>query len=143
MTTRAKWQQLANDRVLDARAHLAPGVDRWSAAYYLIGYAVECGLKSCVMARVIAHPEIIFQDRNFSNDAWTHDLERLLVVADIKDDRDGDAKANTALRRNWLHVKGWSEKSRYEQKTQAEAQQLFDAITDPNDGVLTWIQLRW
>jgi hypothetical protein len=69
VTTRADWQQLADDLILDAQAHLAPGVDRWSAAYYLIGYAVECGLKSCVLARVAAHPEIIYQDRQFSNSA--------------------------------------------------------------------------
>ena len=69
MTTRAEWQQLAEDRILDAQALLAPAVARWSAAYYLIGYAVECGLKSCVLARVAARPEVIYEERNFSSDA--------------------------------------------------------------------------
>ena len=59
MTVRAAWQQLAEDRILDARAHLASGVERWSAAYYLIGYAVECGLKSCILSRVAANPEVM------------------------------------------------------------------------------------
>ena len=35
-------QQLAEDRILDAASLLAVG--RWSGAYYLAGYAVECGL---------------------------------------------------------------------------------------------------
>lgn len=143
MTTRAAWQQLAEDRILDAKAHLVAGVDRWSAAFYLIGYAVECGLKSCVLARVAANPELIYQDRKFSNDAWTHDIERLLVVAGIKGDRDKDAAANIALYRNWQQVKDWDEKSRYLQKTQVEARLLFDAVTDPNDGVMQWIRARW
>ena len=52
MTTRAEWQQLAEDRILDAQAHLA--VARWSAAYYLIGYAVECGLNSKLLLEDIA-----------------------------------------------------------------------------------------
>ncbi len=37
---RAELQQLAEDRILDAQALLA--VNRWSGAYYLAGYAVEC-----------------------------------------------------------------------------------------------------
>ncbi|MBI3821201.1 MAG: DNA-binding protein [Planctomycetes bacterium] len=143
MTTRAEWQQLAEDRILDAQAHLAPGIARWSAAYYLIGYAVECGLKSCVVYRVAAHPEIIYEDRKFSNDAWTHDIESLLVVANLKTARDADAAANVALFDNWQRVKDWNERSRYLQKTQIEAQVLFDAVTDPNDGVMQWIRLRW
>jgi hypothetical protein len=95
------------------------------------------------MARVAAHPEIIYQDRQFSNSAWTHDLESLLIVADLKATRDADALANNALYTNWQRVKLWNEKSRYQQKTQAEAQRLFDAVTDPNDGVMQWIRARW
>jgi hypothetical protein len=143
VTTRAEWQQLAEDRILDARAHLVAGVDRWSAAFYLIGYAVECGLKSCVLARVAAHPEVIYQDRKFLNDAWTHDFERLLIVAGSQADRDNDAAANLALYENWQRVKDWNEKSRYLQKTHVEAQGLFDAVTDPVDGVMPWIRARW
>ena len=143
LTTRAEWQLLAEDRILDAQAHLAPGVGRWSAAYYLIGYAVECGLKSCVLAHVGAHPEVIYEDRRFSQDAWTHDIERLVAVAGLKADRDNDAAANPALDTNWQRTKDWSEQSRYLQKTPAEAQRLFDAVTHPNDGVMQWIRLRW
>ena len=35
---------------------------RWTGAYYLGGYAVECGLKACILARVGATPEIIFDE---------------------------------------------------------------------------------
>ena len=143
MTTRAAWQVLAEDRILDAQARLVAGVDRWSAAYYLIGYAVECGLKSCVLARVAGHPEVIYEDKRFSNEAWTHDIESLLGVAGIRGDRDNDANADPLLKGNWQIVKDWSETSRYLQKNQAEAQRLFDAVTDPNAGVMQWIRARW
>jgi len=43
---KVEWRALAEARVLDAEALLA--ASRWPAAYYLIGYAVECGLKACV-----------------------------------------------------------------------------------------------
>jgi len=143
MTTRAEWQQLAEDRILDAKAHLDPAVARWSGAYYLVGYAVECGLKSCLLAFVGAHPEVIYDDRRFSQDAWTHNIEALVVLARLRADRDADAVANPGLRRNWQRVKDWTEQSRYLQKTRTEAEDLFEAVTHPSDGVMQWIRLRW
>jgi hypothetical protein len=110
VTSRADWQQLAEDRIIDAQVLF--GASRWSGAFYLIGYAVECGLKACVLARVGAHPEVVYEDRKFSSDAWTHDIERLVVLADIKIARDADAAAKAALYQNWQRVKDWSEESR-------------------------------
>jgi len=43
---REQLQQLAELRLEDAEALIASG--RWAAAYYLLGYSVECGLKACV-----------------------------------------------------------------------------------------------
>lgn len=43
---RTYLQALAKERVKDAKSLL--GRKRWSAAYYLAGYAVEVGLKACV-----------------------------------------------------------------------------------------------
>jgi hypothetical protein len=94
-------------------------------------------------ARVAAHPEVIYEDKKFSYNAWTHDLESLVVVAGLKADRDADALANPALYMNWHRVKDWTEESRYLQKIQVEAQQLFDAVADPANGVMQWIRLRW
>ncbi len=92
---------------------------------------------------MVAHPEVIYEDRRFSQDAWTHDLESLLVVAAIKASRDADAAANAELYTNWQHVKDWNEQSRYLQKTQAQAERLFEAVTHPANGVMQWIKFRW
>lgn len=43
--TRTELQRLAIERLADARALLT--TKRWSGAFYLAGYAVECGLKAC------------------------------------------------------------------------------------------------
>jgi HEPN domain-containing protein len=43
---RTQLQQLAEERVRDAKA--LPNAGQWSGAYYLAGYAVECGLKACI-----------------------------------------------------------------------------------------------
>jgi hypothetical protein len=66
---RAELRQLAEDRLRDAECLLAAG--RWSGAYYLAGYAVECGLKACIMARVES-TGVIFWDRKFADKCWTH-----------------------------------------------------------------------
>jgi len=61
----------------------------------------------------------------------------------LKGVRDTDAAGNALLHANWQLVKDWDEISRYQQKTQTEAQRLFDAVADPNDGVMQWIRVRW
>src|SRR6266851_9497943 len=115
---RAELRQLAEDRALDAAALLAGG--RWGGAYYLAGYAVECGLKACVLVHVEA-TGAIFQDKKFAEKCWTHDLDALLGLANLKPPMDIDAAANLVLSGNWATATDWNEASRYEQKTEAEA----------------------
>ncbi len=138
---RADLQRLANGRLADAKALLA--AKRWSAAYYLAGYAVECGLKSCILARVAAAPDILFEDKRYSEKCWTHNLRQLLNLAGLKATLDADAAADPNLDAYWDDVKDWSESSRYEQRTRADAERLYEAIADKKHGVMTWIKGRW
>jgi HEPN domain-containing protein len=48
--SRTELQQLAEIRIAEANVLLANGM--WDGTYYLAGYAVECGLKACIMAHV-------------------------------------------------------------------------------------------
>lgn len=43
-----------------------------------IGYAIECALKSCVAKQVKRYD---FPDKKIANEAFTHDLEKLMKVA--------------------------------------------------------------
>jgi HEPN domain-containing protein len=140
VVNRAQLRQLAEDRILDAERLLAAG--RWGGAYYLAGYAVECGLKACIMAHVEA-VGAIFQDKRFSEKCWTHDLEDLLQLANLEATLGADTAANATLFANWAATKDWKETSRYEQKTQAEAQSLYNAIANDPDGMLPWIRKHW
>ncbi len=140
---RAQLQLIAHNRILDARALIAAG--RWGAAYYLIGYAVECGLKSCLLRHLEA-TGVIFSDRDYLRklaDCWTHDLAKLVNLAGLDADFGVARGANLTLEANWSITKDWEETSRYEEKTEAEAKALFDAVTSDPDGVLLWIQSRW
>ena len=76
-------------------------------------------------------------------ECYTHNLEKLLKAAGIKPALDADTAANPSFSDNWGVAKDWQETSRYEQKTQIEAQGLYDAITNNPDGVLPWIRIRW
>ncbi len=136
---RIDLQHFTDDRVLDAEALLNSG--RWSAAYYIVGYAVECALKSCIASQTNQHD---FPNKTFAQNAYTHDLMSLLALAGLKlqFQLDTTPAANPALGINWQIVKDWNERARYEQKSEAQARRLYQAVTDPLDGVLPWIKIR-
>lgn len=137
---RHELQQLAEDRLLDAQALLV--ASRWSASYYLCGYAVECGLKSCVLA-FVERTGVIFADKKYVEKCWTHNLDDLVTVAGLDAVRGVEIATNPAFANCWLVVKDWSETSRYQNKSEAEAQDLFTAVADNMNGVLRWIRKHW
>jgi HEPN domain-containing protein len=75
---RADLQRLANERITDAKVLLA--ARRWSGAYYLAGYAMECALKACI-AKLMKSEE--FPDKKFAEKCWTHSLTTLLDIAGL------------------------------------------------------------
>lgn len=138
---RLHWQQLAERWLVDAKVLL--DAHRWPAAYYLAGYAVECGLKACVLVRLVTDPEVIFEEKRFSEKCWTHDLLELVKLAGLEAARQADARASPAFGRNWQVVKDWSEQARYSTATHHKAKKLYSAVTDHANGVMSWIRSRW
>jgi hypothetical protein len=135
-TKKSDFQTLADKRIKEARILLVAGeVD---GAYYLGGYAVECGLKACIIKKLNTSDE--WQDRNFSDQCYKHELAVLLKLADL----DGILANTPGVDAKWGQVKDWTEKSRYEHgKNAPDVTAFLDAIDDPTDGVLTWIKGRW
>jgi hypothetical protein len=139
--TRSEWQRLARRWLADGKVLLDN--HRWGAAYYLAGYTVECGLKACILARVGATPEVIFETRKFSESCWTHNVLELVRLAGLEPARIADIAANPALAANWAVVKDWTEKVRYRRVPQRMAKKLFSAITNNPHGVMRWIMAHW
>lgn len=140
---RTTLQQLAQLRLDDAQALLA--ASRWSAAYYLAGYAVECALKSCVL-RHIHDSGAIFAPGEYLKDlakCWSHDFKLLLQLAGLTATHGTALGANPAFGAFWAVAKDWKEISRYEEKTEQQALALYEAITHNPDGVFQWLQQRW
>ncbi|MFN8526029.1 MAG: DNA-binding protein [Chloroflexota bacterium] len=136
---RVDLQNLALARIEDSRVLLAQ--QRYAAAYYLAGYAVECAVKACVARHIVA--EEYPSKRRFSEDLFSHDLARLLPYAKLVTELENQKVSDPSFRTNWLIVDKWKETSRYETRTRIEAQELIDAITDGSHGVLTWLQQHW
>jgi HEPN domain-containing protein len=137
---RAHLQQLSSDRIEDAKTLLA--ASRWSAAYYLSGYAVECALKSCILRR-IENTGIIFELKKFAEECWTHDIEALTKKADLDNSRGLEIATNAQFGIYWQRVKDWNEASRYRISTQTTAEELFESVNDPTSGVLPWLKKFW
>ena len=136
-------RQLAEDRVLDAQALLAGG--RWSFAYYVSGYAIECGLKASILARM-GLTGWIFEPKVKIDEVITHDFTKLLTIAGLKAEHDAalatSAAAGTNFVGNWGIVSSWNVSSPYAPHTEAEARELHRAVTEA-DGVLPWIRNYW
>ncbi len=135
---RLELQQLALTRLHDAEVLLGAG--QWSGAYYLAGYAVEIGLKACIAKLTNLHD---FPDKDRVLKSYTHKIETLVDVARLVADRDADSKVNQARSENWTTIGDWNEQSRYNQTTEADARELFDAISNPTSGVFSWITAHW
>jgi HEPN domain-containing protein len=137
---RTDLQNLTDLRIREAKILLDGG--SYPGAFYLAGYAIECALKACIAKETKQYdfpdkPEQVKQ-------IYSHNLERLLSVAKLKDKLEDDIKSNKDLRAYWNSVVDWNEEKRYELGVQeAEARDLYKAIADPVNGVLQWLKKSW
>ena len=136
---RTTLQRITTLRRREAASLLKAG--HYPGAYYLVGYSVECALKACVAKQVRRYD---FPNKRVANEAFTHDLERLLKVAGLGPTLERDLDANPALELNWAVVKDWTAAARYDDAiTAAQARDLYSACTARKNGVLAWIRQRW
>lgn len=135
---RKELQALANIRMREARALYKAG--EFSGAYYLIGYAVECGLKACIEKKFKRHD---FPDKKVAIGAHTHKLSDLCSLADLNSPRLLLEQADPLFRKNWNLTTGWSEESRYKVLDKRTCGDLMDATMERSHGVMPWIKRHW
>ena len=136
---RSELQKIAELRVGDAKVLLDAG--RYEAAYYLAGYAIECALKACIAKQI---KEFDFPDKKVVTDSYAHDLTKLLRLSSVGLLFEAELKRNQAIDTNWGVVKDWSEETRYQTSVAEKvARDMFAAVTDPQNGVLTWLKNHW
>ena len=136
---RTDLQLLANTRMADAEALFQ--AKRWGAAYYLLGYAVECALKACV-AQQFRQDEV--PDKTVVNNFYTHRLDLLLSISGVKAALESKCSVDAVFQINWNTVRDWNESARYDHSTtETKARDLLVAVADSKSGVLPWLKTQW
>ncbi len=133
------FKKISRLRVEEAKTLLEN--DHYHGAYYLIGYAVECALKACVAKQVKRYD---FPDKKLANEAFTHNLSKLIKIAGLSPEFERARQENKELDVSWAIVKDWSEVARYDTDiTKTQAEDLYNACVSRKHGVLTWIRKKW
>lgn len=110
-------------------------------AYYLAGYAVECALKACIARKT---RRFDFPDKKAAIESHTHNLVKLVELADLKPHLDATLSADKAFKLNWTAVINWKAEHRYNLDISAdEAKGLYGAISAKRSGMMAWIKRHW
>jgi hypothetical protein len=131
--------KLVGIRESDAQILLASR--RYDGSAYMIGYAIECGLKAIIASQTKRGD---YPDKDFVHKIYTHKLETLTDLAGLKTDLRNQMNMNINFSGNWLLCRGWSEQRRYTYGTsRQDAVDLVNAATDSINGVLPWIKQKF
>lgn len=133
-TTAADLTQAYQDRLRDAQVLQAAG--RHAAAVHMGAYALEMLLKCCI-CRKMDEPRLLTA-------FYIHDPEGLLILAGLRQAM--DLPNNAAIKTNWNSVAAEAKRAieyRYQPDSvvaPAEAGDFLGKLTDPNDGVVPWLE---
>jgi HEPN domain-containing protein len=137
---RADFKKLAGRRLTEAKILLKN--KKYLGAYYLAGYCVECSLKACI-AKQTRKSEFP-RDRKSLDYIYTHNLSKLVKGSGLEIALDKKIESSSNFERFWAIVDDWSEESRYTVAiTRKMAEDLTEAISNPDDGVFKWIKKHW
>lgn len=113
----------------------------------MAGYAVECALKSCVLARMVHTGWVFSESVKRVDECRTHDISMLVRIAGMEEALrarlEQSSFAGDGFAANWNVTLTWKVTSRYEVRSEADARRLFEAIADETHGVLTWLRIYW
>lgn len=136
---RQDLQRLSRLRAREAKVLLDGG--HFAGSYYLVGYAVECAIKSAIAKQTKRHD---FPNKHLAADSYKHDLKSLMKTAGLWPDFDVATRSNPSLADHWSVVKDWNESSRYILSvSDAQARDLYSACTIKPNGMLSWLKKCW
>lgn len=115
----------------------------YDGAKYLSGYVVETALKARVCKILDSDYPVTGE---VSKSFLTHKFDTLVKLGGLQKALDNELNSNVNFKTNWSLLTCWTEAFRYNPigtSSQADVQDLINALNDSNDGVLTWIKRRW
>jgi len=132
-------EALVDIRITEAEVLLE--YENYQGAYYLAGYALECAIKACIAKQV---QQFDFPNKDLAQKSHQHKLTDLLGVAGLKQKLSEKEQADTDFQLNWAVAKDWTVDSRYERSIEStKANDLYQAVTDENSGILAWLKTFW
>jgi len=135
---RQDLRELALLRLKEAQVLFDNGC--WAGAYYLAGYAIECALKACIAKRT---ERFEFPDLKRVKSSYTHDLVELLRIAGLTTLLTEAVPSDHELALNWAFVTEWSERAQYEQRSEADAAKILEAVQNRRYAILPWLKKHW
>lgn len=141
MPSREQFQCICLTRLEEVKVLYDKGL--YDGAKYLSGYVVETALK----ARICKILESDYPDSGeISRSFLTHKFDTLLRLSGLGKAWDSESNDNTIFKTNWSIATGWSEAERYNPigtNEKSKIEELISALTDRDNGVLTWIMKTW
>ena len=125
---------LAESRAEEALALLGSG--HYSGAYYLSGYAIECGIKAVLTKSLASHT---LPHYKAAEKVHIHRLADLMGMTGLTP----AIAADRVVGPSWIVVQSWSEQARYRLYDMRSATDMVAAATDPTSGVLQWLKHHW
>jgi hypothetical protein len=134
----ADLKVLTSARIREAKTLL--DAHEWSGAYYLVGYAIECGLKARITKTYRKYQLV---DPKVGKGIYTHNLIQLIGFANLTSQLAADMRTDPVFAVQWGIVKDWNESSRYSIWSESDARELYEAVKKPTHGVLRWLKQYW
>ena len=136
---REDFRQLAECRIEEAQVLLRNR--KFSGAYYLAGYSIECALKARLAKRTKRYD--FPPEPNLVTEIYSHDLDQLLKKANLQRAFEREQARDRQFGVSWGIIKDWTAKSRYQLQSQRKAQAIVKAVSDREHGVLRCIRRFW
>jgi len=139
MPSAAQLKAISESRLLEAKALNAEGL--YDGAHYIVGYAVETALK----AHICKILQTDYPSGSIKASFMTHDLSDLVKLSGLKSRFDVLMDTVPEFKANWSLIK-WTEQYRYEPIgtiSQQAMVEVFEALEEPVNGILTWIKTSW
>lgn len=128
------FKKLSDQNVAAAKLLLNSGFN--TQAYYLAGIAAECSLKAKISSKT---KQGEFPPKNTS-DHYSHDINKLLKLAGLKDVADKEFKSQSAVGANIYTVRQWDVEARYNPGIASyTATSMVVSVTDELKGFLKWL----
>jgi HEPN domain-containing protein len=135
---RKDLQLLSEKRLREAQSLFRAKL--YEGSYHLAGLSIECAVKACIAKQT---RRFEFPDKTRALKSFDHNVAELIKVAGLQPVLD-QAIANAAFATNWNIVRGWRVESRYTViVNRADAEALLISITNPAEGVMSWLRIHW